>query len=327
MGGDDGTPEVAVLDPGVAPDDGVADDGARDGSPGRDGDVGADDGPVDPGVGCDVYRRNDHAAGDVATPPVQVEQPPVGLQQTVRRAAVVQVVDFKGDQAFALFHHPLQGVRQLILVPGPSAGPYQGFQSFHERPRTGETVDPGDREIRHGMIGFLHQPGDPPAFDLDQSVPAQVTGDPLDADGVAARLVGKESEIRKIDDVSQQDQKRLVVHEVPAQVHGVSDPERLALHDVPGFEVVTPVDEPADGVTRWRDHQHDVADTHAGNLVEQVFQHRLAGDGNHGLGGIQREGVQSAAAASDGNDGFHGTSLRVCSLSRRNAPGPKRTVH
>ena len=176
------------------------------------------------------------------------------------------------------------------------------------------------------MIGFLHQPGDPSVLDFNQSVPAQVTGDPLDADGVAGWRPGQESEIGKINDVSQQDQERLVIHEVRTQVHGVSDPERLALHDVPGFEVVPPFDVPADGVPRWRDHQHDVADAHAGYLVEQVFQYRPAGDGDHGLGSFKRDGVQSAAAASDGNDGFHETSLRVCTLSRRNAPGPKRTV-
>ena len=281
---------------------------------------------MDPGVVRDVHRRNDHAAGNVATPPVQVEQPPVGLQQTLRRAAIVQIVDFEGGQAFALFNHPLQGVRQLILVPGPSAGPYEDVQSFHERSGTGETVDPGDREIRHGVVGFLHQPGNPPVLDLDQSVPAKVTCDPLDADGVTGRFVGQEREIRKIYDVAQQDQERFVIHEVPAQVHGVSDSERLMLHDVPGFEVIPPVDVLANNVTRRRDHQHDVADAHAGYLVEQVFQHRLTGDGDHGLGGFQREGAQSATAASDGNDGFHGTSLRVCTLSRRNAPGPKRTV-
>ena len=61
-------------------------------------------------------------------------------------------------------------------------------------------------------------------------------------------------------------------------------------------------------------------DTQVGYLVEDVFEYRLARDGDHGLGGIGRDGAQSAAAAGNGNDRFHGSPLSVCALSRRNTP-------
>ena len=288
--------------------------------------MGTDDGSVDPGVGRDVDGRDDHAARYGAVPPLQVEEPPVGLQQPVRRAAVIPVIDGKRRQVFALVHHPLQRVRKLILVPRPSTGPHKGFQSRHERPGPGEIIDPGDGEIRYGAFGFLHQPGDPAGRDFHQAVSAEIAGDLLHTDRVARRFLAQEGVIRQIDDIAQHDQDGLVVHEGPALMHGVADSEGLPLHDVPGFEVIPSVDEVSDGVSRGGDDQHDLSDTQAGYLVEDVFEYRLPRNGDHGLGGFERDGAQSAAAAGDGNDGFHGTPLRVCALSRRHGPGPKRTV-
>ena len=140
---------------------------------------------------------------------------------------------------------------------------------------------------------------------------------------MARRFFAQEGIIRQVDDIAQYDQDGAVIQQAAALVHGVTDPERLALYDVPGLKLVTLIDKAADGVSRWGDDQYDLADTQTSNLFEDVLEHRLPRDGNQGLGGSWRDRAQPASAARNGDDGLHGTPLRVYALSRRHGPGPK----